>query len=315
MRFRGPSSVPSIPYDLNTLAQRVREQPADFAARMDLASALEKTGRLEEANQEYLAANRLDPRSPRPYIGLGSLAMLEHHPEEALKWLDQALKRDPNDADVWKAVAQIQDGRKATQEAITAYEHVVHLRPQEAEAWRQLGALYGAANEPARAREALVRATTLNPGDGRAQRDLGKVDQTLGRLEEARQAFEQAIGVDAKDAESMAILARIRMQLDPSPEGLTRSETLARNSIALHPFATAHLTLGQIALVRRNYAHAVEEFNAALLLNPGLLPARAYLSQAYAGAGKAEMARSAEAAYLAARARQSGDSGGAALQR
>ena len=63
-----------------------------------------------------------------------------------------------------------------------------------------------------------------------------------------------------------------------------------------------HLTLGQIRLLLHDYPATIRELGAAITMHPRQPRAYAYLSQAYAAAGRPYVARKAGARFDAARA-------------
>jgi predicted Zn-dependent protease len=93
------------------------------------------------------------------------------------------------------------------------------------------------------------------------------------------------------------------MQLDPSPAGLAQAEQQAERALALNPTPHSHQVLGRIALSRKEYVHAASELNASLAVKSNDFSSYGYLSQAYAGMGRTDLARKASADYQRADAR------------
>ena len=77
------------------LAEAVRYQPKHFNAQRDLGSLLAQQGRLEEAAEHYLAANRVHV-DPIIYFNLGEVMYHQGKSKEAIGYYAQALKLAPN---------------------------------------------------------------------------------------------------------------------------------------------------------------------------------------------------------------------------
>lgn len=74
---------------------RVRRNPRDVAARLDLAHRYLDAGGAGESVEHYLAALELDPDNAEAHAHMGYLLYLNGRPESALAALDRALGTDP----------------------------------------------------------------------------------------------------------------------------------------------------------------------------------------------------------------------------
>lgn len=81
---------------LSFFEQRVREQPQDVAARLDLAQHLLDAGDFRGATRQYLQALQLDPRNPEAHTKVGLLLYLSGLPSEGLRAVNRALQVHPN---------------------------------------------------------------------------------------------------------------------------------------------------------------------------------------------------------------------------
>ncbi len=289
--------------ELSDLEQRARQHPDNADALLNWANALQKAGQRTQAIEVYSDAAHLAPNDARAYVGLGILALQENREDVALVNFREAVKCNPNDADVWSALAPLEVKAHDYPKAIDAYQHLTKLQPRNADTWRHLGALQTHSHRVAEGHEALLQAVTLNPEDAEAQNALGVNAMALSQLPEAKQAFEKALTKRPYDDEALTGLALATLQLDPSPNGLKLAEQHVRRALALRPTADAHLALGRIHLLRREYDKAIAEFNTTLRLDNGQTTAYVYLSQAYAASGKPELARKASADYQQATAK------------
>ncbi len=75
----------------------IRLRPGEQAAYMRLGLAQAELGRLAEARATFQTLLTLDPTSAVGHNGLGAVALLEHKPDEARRYYEQALAHHPND--------------------------------------------------------------------------------------------------------------------------------------------------------------------------------------------------------------------------
>ncbi|MEU6342604.1 tetratricopeptide repeat protein [Streptomyces sp. NPDC046977] len=153
----------------------------------------------------------------------------------ALALTGQALALDPCSDWALRLRADVLRRTGAVDEAVAVAEHGVRLRPSSPEA---LGTLAGALYEAARHEEALAaleRARELAPGDTSLVESTLAVLRTTHRWEEAER-----------------LIASLR---EGDPEGRLESLILEQR--------------GALAFVRGFYARALEDFEAALRVDPG----------------------------------------------
>lgn len=110
--------------------QRVRQNPQDLAARLDLAHRYLDAGRVEEALDEYTVALELDPDDAEALAHVGMVLYLGDRPDEALASVDRALETDPDypEALFFRGVILLR-GLDRPQEAIEAFEHYLEAAP------------------------------------------------------------------------------------------------------------------------------------------------------------------------------------------
>lgn len=95
---RGETSTPLQPRGspLAFFESRVRDDPGDVVARLDLAHRYLDAGRADEAVEHYLVALELEPEDPEAHAHLGLLQYLGGHPERGLSFVERALQVSPS---------------------------------------------------------------------------------------------------------------------------------------------------------------------------------------------------------------------------
>ncbi|HEX71899.1 MAG TPA: tetratricopeptide repeat protein [Candidatus Hydrogenedentes bacterium] len=71
----------------------LRLDPEDIASNNNYGNLLLTQGRLEEAEQYYVKATELNPDHPKPYYNLACLHSLLGHPEAAIEYLRESIRR------------------------------------------------------------------------------------------------------------------------------------------------------------------------------------------------------------------------------
>ena len=151
---------------------------------------------------------------------------------------------------------------RAAQEA----ERAVALEPGNAAGYHLLGTARVAAGNSAGGVEALQHAIDLNPDDGAAYLDLANLLLQQGERERG---------------EELQRLYRERSALDLEKRNLeTRADAAPQDPVA-------RIALGDFLFRTHDYAHAVEEFQRAVLLRPHDQETRHKLIEAYQRLGRA----------------------------
>lgn len=173
------------------------------------------------------------------------------------------------------------------------------------------------------ARGDAERAITLDPGNFTNYLQLGGVYDTLGSLgiagtkDPARQSYEQALRLNPKSPRVLFVLARLEylggdhvkarsylaqalaerpnyleavsflVQLDLQDKNLDDAIAVLKASTAAEPTNfLLHFALGYLDYAKRDNASAVNEFEAAVILNPVYADAKYFLGLTYERAGR-----------------------------
>jgi Flp pilus assembly protein TadD len=263
----------------------------------------------DESETVFKRAASLAPNDARPINSLAILAMEHRRPAEALNYFRASLQIAPKDPDIWRSMGfLLQKGSKLA-DAAQAFRTATDLNPGDVASWRQLGVIDYAGNLTGVAISDLQHAVKLDPSNVETLDLLGDDALAIGNVPIARTAYEQAAKLDANDTVAKLGLARVGLQLDPSPADLQRIGGQIDSILAAKPTAAAYLARGQCDLLRRRNTGAVNELKRALKLDPHLITAHTFLSRAYSALGKAPEARAEALIYATAGARTTSLSG------
>ncbi|MDY0002943.1 MAG: tetratricopeptide repeat protein [Polyangia bacterium] len=112
--------------------------------------------------------------------------------DAALKWFEEAIKRNPSDSRpaFYRAVCLY--NLKRNQEAVEAYIAASKLKPSFFELWLNLGSVLIVTSQPARAVKALEQALKFQPRSPDAWLNLGVAHEEAKDLQAAARALEKA---------------------------------------------------------------------------------------------------------------------------
>lgn len=260
------------------------------------------------AEEDLLKAIELEPKAQYPYLLLARIYYNSDRARAALEKLKALAGRKP-DQKVLVQLGMLHEALKQYEDARTSYEKALTLEPALTPALNNLAVLYNdRLGQPDKALELAKKAQTLRPndpivadtyaailfrkgqydrglqfaqqavekipGDPEIQYRFGLFHYFLGHAEQARRAFQNALGAigDSPLKEDAARRLAV-LELDPaSPDPGTR-ERLER---ALREDAgdpVALVSLAQIEIRAGQSSEAAEHLEAALRINPGLVPA------------------------------------------
>lgn len=162
-----------------------------------LATAFEEMknfDRAAEAYEKYVAFN--PPEAWGAYLRLGLCRMELEQFEAAVKALEEAQKRQPNDIKVNYTLAQAYQRAKQYENAEKTYRLLAELSPDDASAYYGLIVrMYDEAGQYDRAIEAAKKVVELNPNSEMAVYNLGIMYFKLDRHDEAIAAFRKALEI------------------------------------------------------------------------------------------------------------------------
>jgi tetratricopeptide (TPR) repeat protein len=229
---------------------RFKHAQSEDAAYL-LGYVLFREGKAADSLQTFTAAAQLKPPTADDLKIVALDYVLLSDFDDAGRYLEQALQRDPENAEILYHLGRVRYQQNRFDDAIAAFEHSLRVAPNdpktennlglslEAEnqtgaavaAYRKaialdqgaqvhseqpylnLGVLLTKSNRAAEALELLQQAARMAPGSQRARYELGKAYFDLGEFEKAQPELEAAIGIEPKSRESHYLLGRIYQRL------------------------------------------------------------------------------------------------------
>jgi tetratricopeptide (TPR) repeat protein len=217
---------------VRALTRAVALDAGAVLGRVLLARALERDGRLDDAETALVIARALAPAHPGIARELGCLAYARGRHDEALAHLATAASlAPPPDEAARLAFARglVHEARRDLGAAIAAYRDAVHADPAHATAWRTLADALAQVGEHAGAIEALDALLALRPRDEGALHNRSVLGAALAAMHARRLLGAAPLALDAS-----AVVEGGAMHRAAAPDGELRYEGT---------FASLHATL------------------------------------------------------------------------
>jgi predicted TPR repeat methyltransferase len=156
--------------------------------------ALER-GELAEAEPHFVASLQHLPGRPSTLLNLAAVRIRLGRPAEALPLLDEALAREPADAEAWGHRGNALAALGRAEEAVAAFDRALALAPGLRPALFQRSLQFAALGRPLDALAGLDEMLATQPEDLEALFQRGLMLQALGRPEDALQSYERLLAL------------------------------------------------------------------------------------------------------------------------
>lgn len=127
--------------------------------------------------------------------GMGVLCVGQGKPEEAERWLRQAVETDADNAMAWNDLGEALRMRGQGDEAIVAYRRALELQPEFPSALNNLAVALAGKGDLDGAKQSLRQAIDLDPLDPHPYNNLGVILEIEGEIEEALLCYEKAVKI------------------------------------------------------------------------------------------------------------------------
>jgi Flp pilus assembly protein TadD len=170
----------------------------NYAARFNLAAALDERGDKAEAAVQLAEAVRIQPKFAAARAELGQLLAKQGHLPEALVELHAAANLNPSDASTHYRLGTVLGEAGSQREAATEFQEAVRLDPVNADAHYNLGiSLVNQGSIESAAKE-FAATVKLRPDDPYAHFNLGISFARLGRIREAIVELSEAVRLEPR---------------------------------------------------------------------------------------------------------------------
>jgi Flp pilus assembly protein TadD len=138
----------------------------------------------------------------RDYFKIGGALLQAGYSEQALPYLQETLRRTPDNAKVLLAIGRVHLIAKRLDPAREALRRSVELDPRLPEAWNELGGVESEAGNPTEALRFYDKALALSPDAPYALINAAQVQDKLENPAEAERLYRRALAVDPRNADA-----------------------------------------------------------------------------------------------------------------
>lgn len=167
-----------------------------FEAWQTLGNCYARLNQAEQAEKAYLEAVRLNENSERPYLGLGSVAMLQQNWTAAQYGFMAALAKNPKTTRGEFGIGISLAARGKHEESIDHFRSVVEAEPDNTEALFYLYRSAMETNNPLKVLDALEKYVLSHPNDKEFLYHFCGVLWKLGELTRAMEICDQILEID-----------------------------------------------------------------------------------------------------------------------
>jgi tetratricopeptide (TPR) repeat protein len=246
------------------LNEAIRADASFFEAHHVLGSALMRVGRFADASSVLLRALMLRPDSAAAWRDIGTSYDRQNLHAPAIEAYRRASELEPQSGDVLLRLAQLYTSYSRMDEASDCYERAAAIKPGTTQARLYRADARLLVGDIPGAEEWARKAVALAPESGAARATLAGLFYAQGRFDEAAASFEEALRLNPAEGRCWIGLADCRRYsagdnsiVDRMRAVLQRSDLNDFNRMAVH------FALGKIYDDCGDYAHAMEQFDAA----------------------------------------------------
>jgi len=221
----------------------------NYVAHDNLAFALEKQDRINEAISNYSKALRINPSLASTRNSLAVILAKQGRIDEAISHFSEALRRDPEYAEAYNNLGLAFANQGGTSEAIKHYSAALRINPKYAKAHNNLGVVLADQGRITEAIRHFSDALQIDPEYADAHYNLGITLDEQGRAGEAIRHFSEALRIDPGRAEGHNNLGVALVNQGRTDEAIRHfSEALRINP----EFAEAYMNLKNALKLQEN---------------------------------------------------------------
>jgi tetratricopeptide (TPR) repeat protein len=224
----------------------------------------------------------------RDYYKFGGALLQAGYPGRALPYLEEALRRAPDNAIHHLTLGQVLLQLGRAEEARAHVEFAVKNRPQSPEAWNNLGGVEMAKGDARAALGHFLKALEIRPDSPYALVNAGQAYARLGDVAAAEKMLRRALEVDPNDADAANQLGLLLAKSGRLEEG----KRLFQRAIEIDRAHTGAINnLGVLYVNLKQPEEAIAAFEYGIQAAPGSEIMYMNLARVYVAMGNPDKAR------------------------
>lgn len=254
-------------------------------------------GDIEKAENAFINAIYLDPKSTSPYISLSGIYARTGEWDKAETTLKEMLDSSDSRYQDLYYLATFYEGRSMLDEAENAYQEAVASAPSDdISPLMNLGGYYARRKSYDKALEAFNKAAEIKKDDLNIMASLAQLYFDFGKIDESEAVVDKILEEDKGNLSAVFLKGRLFLYNKDYTNALERFEAVIKdkpeNYLAHYMKALCLLEKGDTTLARESLVKAIE-------LNQNLIDARLILAELYIKSGDRNLASEQVEAVLA----------------
>jgi tetratricopeptide (TPR) repeat protein len=212
-------------------------------------------------------------RPTRDYYKFGGALLQAGYSEQALPYLEEMLRRSPDDPKALLAIGRVHLQAKRLPEARAALQKALALDARLPEGWNELGGVESESGNTAEALHCYEKALALAPDLGYALINAAQAQEKLGNPAEAERLYRHALATDARNSDAangLGLLLAQKGQNEEARKLFEQAISIRRDDpSAINNLGVLYLNMGQVnnAIAAFEYGIQVAPLDDLLYLN------------------------------------------------
>ncbi len=261
----------SIYYYQNEQEKGLREleslqimEPGNAKTLLTIASLREARGEDGEAVKYFKRA--METGKTEGYLGMAAHYLRKREQDKALSVLDEAIKKNPNEASLHELKGNTLVAQKKYSNALRAFEDLEKIDSRSGLSY--VINTYILMDKPEKALEKIRKESKKSPERLDLAAEMSRILARMGRREEAIETAGQIIRNKPESPVGYKALALIYKEGNELDKGIDVLKKATRIEDA-----DLHIMLGNFHALKKEYASALERYREAETIKPGFVPA------------------------------------------
>jgi tetratricopeptide (TPR) repeat protein len=248
----------------SNLEERLGRDNQSFQLHLLLGIVRQKQGRPEDALHEFQLSHDLQPDNPGPYADMGNVLAIEGRLDAAADQYANAIRIDPGNISAHRDLGLLRLQQKRTAEAIVELQQTVKLDSRDTEVWFALFQAQLAVGDISSARQSADKISILAPASSELFRSVAALQASAGDYQGAIPHLKKALDAapDSRDLQYNLGLAFLRNDEAAKATPLLMTLRDRRDDSEIEDL------LGEAYERQGKFVDAVRAYQRATLLDP-----------------------------------------------
>jgi tetratricopeptide (TPR) repeat protein len=225
---------------------------------------MQRSGRLDEAQQYFEGAIKINTHFADAYLALAGVYRLQQQPEPARRQLQTVLQLQPSHGGALAALAALHYEQRSWEDALACAFRAQELGERQMN--RLIGLSYAHLDHPAEAAQALERAREEERLEGEDLCSMARLYAQLEQYEKSVQCYEESLKAGGNPPAVYYELGMMHFNMKNYKHAAGAFEKAAR--LGRPADADLYLNLGMAHLKQAAYGEAIANLQTALSLRP-----------------------------------------------